>query len=340
MNSVEAYITCPYNKSHRILKHRFQTHLYKCRKQHPDMKVVCLYDATHMLDTAEFEHHMSVCPSSGNIKCYQNVLEAENNVGTVSLEEACAMQTNTLDEDWSGNCVAYDPLTASETKNVIRTTVGLSKSMRKQFKQRERDRMSSLQTTSYNNSSNEINILEKQTYSEQPLRKPKNAAKAISCVQSSSTDDLASKVEELSIKKNNSLTNKNVSKDKQNVSNKENNAITICRNIFATEENISEVKGDYKMNTFISQKNESEKQENYKKTSIQTGDFKKNDFESLKTLQIKPKIANNLYGEVRKISTGRGFTIAYKNLNSSILKSEKDNENSKDLSSVYGYDDD
>lgn len=45
---------CPYNKAHQILKHRFQTHLVKCRKGYPDAKkVVCPFNAVHMINEPE-----------------------------------------------------------------------------------------------------------------------------------------------------------------------------------------------------------------------------------------------------------------------------------------------
>lgn len=41
-------VVCPYNKSHMILKSRIQTHLVKCEKQHPEIKLeTCPFDITH-----------------------------------------------------------------------------------------------------------------------------------------------------------------------------------------------------------------------------------------------------------------------------------------------------
>ncbi|CAK9807927.1 Gametocyte-specific factor 1 homolog [Anthophora plagiata] len=373
MNVIETYVTCPFNKSHRILKHRFQVHLVNCRKQYPDHKLICPCDATHMIDVEEYQHHLSVCPSSGNIQCYRNILEVEQNVGTVSLEEACNKQTAVMNEDWSGNNPTYDPLTASENKNVIRAVIGLPRSKKKQYKQYERDRIASLETSGYNNNSNETTTQEKKTDFEKPLRIPKNVAKAVSCNKDHSTSVLASELEKLSMK-NDSLTNKNVSTldnnssketsfqkmnlsnstcdkinnssilqnisihtEKQNIYNEESNATAIYENISKTKENILEIKDDKKTNTFVSQKSEPKRQR--KEVNIKKENVIKNNLETLGTLNLKPKTAKHLYGEVKKISTGRGFTIAYKNLNSSILKSEDQNKSSEDLGSACGYDD-
>lgn len=375
MNIIESYVTCPFNKSHRILKHRLQKHLNKCRKQYPNKKLICPCDATHMIDVEKYEHHISVCPSSGNIQCYQNILEVEQNVGTVSLEEACNKQTAVMNEDWSGNNPTYNPLIASEKKNVIRAAICLPRSEKKQFRQYERDRISSLETSGCNNNSNETTILKKKIDFEKPLRIPKNVAKAVSYNQDHPISDLASKLEKLSMKNNNSLTNKNVSTldnnssketssqkmslsnstcdkinsssilqnisihtEKQNVSNKESNATAICEEISKTEENLLEIKDDKKTNAFVSQKSKSKRQG--KEANIEKENVTKYNSETLGMFNLKSKTAKNLYGEMKKISTGRGFTIVYKNFNSSILKSENQKKSSEDLSSVRGYDND
>lgn len=42
------HLVCPYNPSHVIMKSRIQTHLVKCEKQHPQIKLeTCPFDITH-----------------------------------------------------------------------------------------------------------------------------------------------------------------------------------------------------------------------------------------------------------------------------------------------------
>ena len=51
MSNMEVYITCPYNKCHRIRKSRFLIHTTKCAKNYPkDYKVICKDDRTRLLD--------------------------------------------------------------------------------------------------------------------------------------------------------------------------------------------------------------------------------------------------------------------------------------------------
>lgn len=75
-----ATVTCPYNKSHNILKERFQTHLVKCSKQYPDIKLKkCPFNSTHLILEAEFDvcklcHHLHnaiIGPvSDAKLKCF------------------------------------------------------------------------------------------------------------------------------------------------------------------------------------------------------------------------------------------------------------------------------
>lgn len=52
----EDILTCPYNSSHQILRCRFQVHLVRCRKSHPDAKkVVCPFNVTHRLNEQELD---------------------------------------------------------------------------------------------------------------------------------------------------------------------------------------------------------------------------------------------------------------------------------------------
>lgn len=52
----EDLVECPYNKSHQILRSRIQTHLVKCRKNHPNSgKRTCLFNVTHIINKEEFD---------------------------------------------------------------------------------------------------------------------------------------------------------------------------------------------------------------------------------------------------------------------------------------------
>jgi len=58
-----ATITCPFNKFHQILPHRFHYHLFKCAKNYPEVEMqVCPYNATHLIPKDEdLGAHMANC---------------------------------------------------------------------------------------------------------------------------------------------------------------------------------------------------------------------------------------------------------------------------------------
>ena len=58
-------LTCPYNSSHKIAKDRIQTHLVKCRRNHPEADlVVCPYNASHRVPMPEEQFHVTSCPDA------------------------------------------------------------------------------------------------------------------------------------------------------------------------------------------------------------------------------------------------------------------------------------
>ncbi|CAH0393273.1 unnamed protein product [Bemisia tabaci] len=60
----EQLLTCPYNRSHRILRFRMPLHLVKCGRQyekenpHHDMKN-CIYNFNHVVPEKKLNYHMA-----------------------------------------------------------------------------------------------------------------------------------------------------------------------------------------------------------------------------------------------------------------------------------------
>ena len=53
---------CPYNKAHEILVTRWDNHLIKCRKQHPNSGIViCKYVWSHHIPKEEIKSHEKEC---------------------------------------------------------------------------------------------------------------------------------------------------------------------------------------------------------------------------------------------------------------------------------------
>ncbi|XP_034177028.2 uncharacterized protein LOC117602753 isoform X1 [Osmia lignaria lignaria] len=342
MNGIESYVTCPFNESHRILRARFQMHLVKCSKNYPKhMKEVCPFDATHRLVPEEFEHHLTVCPSSGNVQCYQNILGLEQNVGTVSIQQACDLQTTVDDvEDWSGNNPSYNPFTASEKKNVLRIPIAMSKSEKKKFKLYERQRLSSLENN-INKNRNDTCVFELKKEREGPLRTPKHAPAAVFHDASTSTNNIVLQLKNISIDKNNETSvNKNstLNNDDSGKDNKINTSINTLVNDIGS---ITNQKNSFQF----------ERKENMSIKKTCTNATEKKD---LKANNILPKLIKHytfeqqrlnvqngiLYGEPKKVSTGRGFILACKRSNPNTSKKQEEYENSKSSNSPSDYEDD
>lgn len=62
-------MVCPYDESHRIKAKRFQHHLLKCRKNHPDKDfVTCPFNAKHVMLRHEIRYHVSRCPDRVSVE--------------------------------------------------------------------------------------------------------------------------------------------------------------------------------------------------------------------------------------------------------------------------------
>ncbi|XP_076283105.1 uncharacterized protein LOC143210270 [Lasioglossum baleicum] len=343
MNFFGPYMRCPFDESHRILDGRLQKHLVKCRKNYPkDTKLHCYYNATHVLNVDEYEHHISTCPSSGNIKCFQTTIGEEQKVGTVPLEELCKVQTDIVcDEDWSGGNVTYNPIAASEKKNVMRSVVGLSKAKKSQFKQYERERIAMIEKKENNTIDNKS--VSKKLELEEPLRKPKNAAKAISLDKTLGDKDdkeaylghLVSKMKEVDLKKDSTLLQKNVSitnnrsSGENSKENSANNSLSENSSLRGGLESISKKKLNMT-------RNDVKRYEKPKET-----DAKNNSIHQHLDKEINRRVNTKITMDTaRKISTGRGFTILYEKVKNDTLQSEGDNTNLDHYRSNFGYGED
>jgi hypothetical protein len=65
-NDPDAWLTCPYDKSHTFPPSRLHPHLLKCAKSHPELAaafVKCKYNATHLVLGSEIDKHQNEsCP--------------------------------------------------------------------------------------------------------------------------------------------------------------------------------------------------------------------------------------------------------------------------------------
>ena len=154
-------VQCPYDKSHRILPHRFQVHLVRCRKNFPLAQVVtCPFNVTHLLKKEELDWHVTVCPER---KTFENSRHREEPVEELSTTMDTSFsadnselqgnqfkvpidQSNVSTENWEDdpNVPSYNPTAYAENAPVLRMPVGMSPAQRKEFRAAERKRLQSL----------------------------------------------------------------------------------------------------------------------------------------------------------------------------------------------------
>jgi hypothetical protein len=131
---------CPYNKSHEILVTRWDIHLIKCRKQHPNSGIViCKFVSSHHIPKEEIESHER--------DCFKN----ERNVGNAATAEPTFEIPDPLrahrpgdvviDPEWEEEVPTYDPTAAAMSKPVIRLMQNMTKRERREGIEQERIRI-------------------------------------------------------------------------------------------------------------------------------------------------------------------------------------------------------
>ena len=154
-------VQCPYDKSHRILRHRFQVHLVRCRKNFPLAQVVtCPFNVTHVLNKKELDWHVTVCPER---KTFENFRHREEPIEGLSTTMDTSFSADNsahqgdqfkvpidpIDastENWENDpdVPSYDPKAYVENAPVLRMPVGMSPAQRNEFRAAERKRLHAL----------------------------------------------------------------------------------------------------------------------------------------------------------------------------------------------------
>jgi len=149
----EKTTSCPYDPSHQITVSRIQTHLIKCRRNHPTTDhVICPYNASHHIPKAEEKMHISNCCDRKivDLAKYSWLVDTPGYHGNCDTPPAAPLpqSLNPQDyltdlEDWvsSGTSIgSYDPQKNCEKLNVLRRLQGATRSERRKFNAAEKIR--------------------------------------------------------------------------------------------------------------------------------------------------------------------------------------------------------
>ncbi|XP_064597521.1 uncharacterized protein LOC135463980 [Liolophura sinensis] len=138
-------VICPYNKSHAIEVKRMPYHLMKCRRQHIGQDfVTCPFNANHEMPKPELRYHVSTCEDRGRIAADLLYEQKKNNSKSQVLKGCTDVPSYEYDfkipeptEDWESETLEYPRVgvhpSVWKNPNIIRNTVGLTKSEKKEF---------------------------------------------------------------------------------------------------------------------------------------------------------------------------------------------------------------
>ncbi|XP_069363730.1 uncharacterized protein [Maniola hyperantus] len=62
MEEDSEWLTCPYDRAHRVPALRVQRHLVKCEARHPPL-AICPFNATHRMSAEKMALHVEECPT-------------------------------------------------------------------------------------------------------------------------------------------------------------------------------------------------------------------------------------------------------------------------------------
>lgn len=173
---------CPYEKAHRIQAHAMSKHLFKCRKNHPNQKLVsCPFNESHRINEKELKLHVQSCDDRASFDTYKYCIaskpvsspannapelvfnnsppkdpfktgrysksrkENDDDTDDEEKEQKLPVANDDDDECWDDmNVPAYNPQKYCEQAKVIRKATLKSPSEKKAFYEAERLRLQNL----------------------------------------------------------------------------------------------------------------------------------------------------------------------------------------------------
>ncbi|KAK2580174.1 hypothetical protein KPH14_012443 [Odynerus spinipes] len=181
-DEAEVLLSCPYEETHRIAKSVMAKHLLKCEKSHPTVKLErCPYNILHRIKPLEFQHHLATCENRANAASFLYRTEPPRAVESITVQEVNSIEGLPCTENWDaepGPVESYDPTKHVMNNNIVYSIMCASKSEKRIFKQKERERHSAFANDT-NTSSQKIQAPKLKDELEKPLRLPRHLPQAL-----------------------------------------------------------------------------------------------------------------------------------------------------------------
>ncbi|XP_063697209.1 gametocyte-specific factor 1 homolog [Culicoides brevitarsis] len=145
----ENVIQCPYNPRHEILPYRMQTHLVKCERNHPHIKLEkCPFNSTHRFRSKQMQEHKKTCPDRLSFEHYVIKIGDEfpqHKLMDVKMPQRPIFIFEDEEESWDHfNVASYDPQEHVKSKPILRLNNGMTRIERERFRAAENKRISEL----------------------------------------------------------------------------------------------------------------------------------------------------------------------------------------------------
>ncbi|EDV97609.1 gametocyte-specific factor 1 homolog [Drosophila grimshawi] len=145
-DSFNDFVTCPYNKAHKLIRGRLTKHLERCSRISGNSKqfLVCPYNENHRYKAEELSLHMKECPE--RIRWHSELQKEDPRQQATETTWSISAE---CEEDWDKepDVPTYNPIKYCEDNFVARTTAinGKSKAARRDFRANERRRLAGKQ---------------------------------------------------------------------------------------------------------------------------------------------------------------------------------------------------
>ncbi|EDW18898.1 gametocyte-specific factor 1 homolog [Drosophila mojavensis] len=137
------FVSCPYDKTHNVLRGRLLQHLDRCSRNSNIELKVCPFNDVHRFPEENIGEHIKVCPDRASVELFKNKEKLPG------AKAAASIDVVKCDEDWDKDpdVPTYNPNAYCEENLVIRSNVvnGQPRSVRRNFRESERRRFADKQ---------------------------------------------------------------------------------------------------------------------------------------------------------------------------------------------------